>query len=573
MTSVASRQQIVASPLPAAERDYAVFARAWWCTLALVAGITLARVLYLALFCPYTLVEDEAHYWEWSRHLAWSYYSKGPGVAWTIAASTWLGRTLGFPLSEFWVRLPAAISGGVLLLGVAGLTRSITRDNRAAFLSAICILLIPAFQASSLLMTIDVPYAACWAMAAWAAFLALRRGSASAWLALGAAVGLGFLFKYTILLLIPGIATYAVVQSTNLNLAPNWRPRAAAGAAIFALALIPVVLWNAQHDWPTVRHLLGHLGLAGGDTPVRQGGAQGWHWSPKWVLSFLAAQLALVGPVLILMGWSLARVRELRHTDCPAAAELSFLIHCAAPVLLFYVLVSLLTEPEGNWPLAGYITLAALCGWGVLRLQEQWRSLAAAGKLSRNWLLGTAGTPARLAWRTALVFGIIAGLALLRADLVATSLPMRAFERTLRSAGLYTSERPIVPIGRLMGANRVAAHAARLQQQVASETGPMPIVIAQQYGRASQLAFYMPGRPLVYCSSAKSGGRKTQYDLWPRTNLDSPSLRGVAAICVGGHPYQWEPAFERIVEFGMLDGEPKASRLTFVGYGYRGFSK
>ncbi len=49
---------------------------------------------------------DEAHYWEWSRRLDWSYYSKGPLVAYLIALSTRFGAH-----TEFWVRLPAVLLG------------------------------------------------------------------------------------------------------------------------------------------------------------------------------------------------------------------------------------------------------------------------------------------------------------------------------------------------------------------------------------------------------------------------------------------------------------------------------
>ena len=37
-------------------------------------------------FAPYDLAPDEGHYWDWSRHLDWSYYSKGPLIAWIIRA-------------------------------------------------------------------------------------------------------------------------------------------------------------------------------------------------------------------------------------------------------------------------------------------------------------------------------------------------------------------------------------------------------------------------------------------------------------------------------------------------------
>jgi len=54
---------------------------------------------------PYELVADEAQYWEWSRHLEWSYHSKGPGIAWLVALAT---RTLGN--AEWAIRVPAALS-------------------------------------------------------------------------------------------------------------------------------------------------------------------------------------------------------------------------------------------------------------------------------------------------------------------------------------------------------------------------------------------------------------------------------------------------------------------------------
>src|SRR4051812_19729143 len=37
--------------------------------------------------CPIDLSGDEAHYWDWSRQLDLSYYSKGPLVAYLIRAS------------------------------------------------------------------------------------------------------------------------------------------------------------------------------------------------------------------------------------------------------------------------------------------------------------------------------------------------------------------------------------------------------------------------------------------------------------------------------------------------------
>src|SRR5262245_49395940 len=53
----------------------------------LILGTAAARIAYLGWFTAFDLAADEAHYWDWSRNLDWSYYSKGPLVALLIRAS------------------------------------------------------------------------------------------------------------------------------------------------------------------------------------------------------------------------------------------------------------------------------------------------------------------------------------------------------------------------------------------------------------------------------------------------------------------------------------------------------
>src|SRR3954451_13425320 len=53
----------------------------------LVAAGFLGHLYYLHHDCPIDLSGDEAQYWDWSRQLDLSYYSKGPLVAYIIRAS------------------------------------------------------------------------------------------------------------------------------------------------------------------------------------------------------------------------------------------------------------------------------------------------------------------------------------------------------------------------------------------------------------------------------------------------------------------------------------------------------
>ena len=67
------------------------------------------------------------------------------------------------------------------------------------------------------------------------------------------------------------------------------------GLMIFAFGLgflLPVFIWNAQHDWSTVRHLMGHLGMQGGDIATPEAKP----WSPLWTLEYVGLTLAACGP-------------------------------------------------------------------------------------------------------------------------------------------------------------------------------------------------------------------------------------------------------------------------------------
>ncbi|MCQ3940922.1 MAG: hypothetical protein DPW19_07490 [cyanobacterium CYA1] len=539
-------------------RTFAPWASGWRATLLLVLSVTALRIVYLVWLCPYTLIEDEAHYWEWSRRLALSYYSKGPGVAWLIAASTRL-----FGDSEWAVRLPAALASGASALCVAGLARDACRDGRAGFFAAGVFLLMPVFQVVGLLMTIDGPMVACWAAACWAGWRAIERGSGPAWVALGAVLAVGFLFKYVVVLLVPGLAWYTLIRRGSSRPRAGWG-WVAAGVSVGLLGVAPVAAWNAAHGWPTVHHLLGHLGLPGGDVAPTQAEGGGWRYNPKWTLEFLGGQIALAGAPLLLGVYS--AVVAIRRRSEPAWPGRAFLIVCGAPVLAIYVAVSFLTEPEGNWPMAGYVTMAALCGWGVvdamddvLRRRTAWGALPRGERPWAGIVRRKPESHRQIAWDVSVVLGLVIGLGALRIDLL--------------------SKAPLVgwmfPQGRMGGADERAADAAQRLDALRERTGVEPFVIAQQYGRASQMAFYLPGRPTVYCASSLTEGRATQYDHWPETDLRNPeverALLGRPALLTGATIEQWRPAFERVEPGPQLRGESKAGRLVFVGIGYRGF--
>src|SRR5206468_8545976 len=67
----------------------------------------------LSMLATTDLEFDEAHYWMWSQRLAPAYFSKGPGIAFVMRASTAV-----FGANEFGVRFfsPVLAAGTSLLL-------------------------------------------------------------------------------------------------------------------------------------------------------------------------------------------------------------------------------------------------------------------------------------------------------------------------------------------------------------------------------------------------------------------------------------------------------------------------
>jgi 4-amino-4-deoxy-L-arabinose transferase-like glycosyltransferase len=515
----------------------------WHSAAVLILLVTAARLLYLALLCPYTLIEDEANYWEWSRHLSLSYYTKGPGIAWTIAAFT---RVLGE--SEFAIRAVAAIAGAAAAMAVAGLTYDITRSPRASLVAVGVLFLMPVFQALSLISTIDGPFAACWAVGAWAAWRVANRATPGAVVALSIALGIGLLYKYTMLLFLPGLLWVLWRHRVQAPLRAAW---IGVGVVIFLALASPIIIWNHEQGWPTLRHVVGHLGLAGGDQAVRQGSGLGWVYKPQWTLGYIGTQLAIAGPMLILAAAAARRAWRERSADAAAWTRARFLLALSLPIFAVYLGVSLITNPQGNWALAGFITLVPLAALAVPRADATPR----VPIWSRPFLWH--------ARNAVVIVGLVTGLGMLRLDLL-TRIP-----------GIG----PLIPIWRATGADKMAAHTREIADSIRAETGEEPFFMALHYGRAAQLAFYLPGRPTVFCTSSMMlNGRRNPYDDWPSTDLRTIGvgpgafpLQGRNAVVNGASLEDWQPYFDRVVEVGTLRGDGKKNRPSFRAYGFRGF--
>src|SRR5438552_6532784 len=158
--------------------------------LLFIVALTAIR---LSLLATSDLEADEAHYWMWSERLAPAYFSKGPGVACAIRASTAI-----FGANEFGVRFfsPILAAGTSLLLFY--FARRLFNAT-AGLWAVIALNVTPIFNIGAFVMTIDGLSIFFWLAAMFTFWLALEKSPQFSWYwpLTGLLIGLGFLSKYT----------------------------------------------------------------------------------------------------------------------------------------------------------------------------------------------------------------------------------------------------------------------------------------------------------------------------------------------------------------------------------------
>lgn len=501
---------------------WATTRKLWW----IIACVTLVRLFYTGVLAPIQLVKDEAHYWEWSRHLAGSYYTKGPGVAWLIAAST---RVFGD--HDWAVRLPVILISAMTALIIARLTRDITHgDQRAGFFAGLAFLLVPAYQFTAMLMTIDGPYIYCWVLTVWGMWHLVQRlrRDQSIWLtsaAVGFMLGVGGLFKYTAWLLIPGLIAYLWLCRRQFTFRGRDVAAILLGIVVFCITCSPIVIWNMQHDWPTVSHLLGRLHLPGGDEAVRS------NWSITFLPLFLGTQIGIMGPAgIAVMTLSVIYAYRGRKRKDPLWPGQLLMICASLPILLFYTLIACFKPTQANWALAGYATLLVLVGQMVVEhmpryhwLVKRWEKLPTP-RPRRGYLRAKPETGFQIAWEVHVKWGIGAAVVIL-------ALPLLAHVPGLDD---------VIPLGRMQGKRLLATIVQQYRQQIKQETGMDPVLICDHYGDTSQLAFYLPDHPVVHSAGHLLGRRPSAYDYFADNDLNAPQLMGRPALIITSPAQRWK---------------------------------
>lgn len=449
-----------------------------------ILAITALRVVALNVSTT-DLYVDEAQYWSWAQQPAWGYFSKPPLIAWLIGLSQ-----AACGSGEACVRMPSTLAWAVTAAAVAGVGSALY-GRQVGLWTGLSALLAPGAAYSARIISTDAPLLAFWSLALLA-FVRLRAGGGPAWgVLLAAGFGLGLLSKYAMAWFLVCVLLSALVDPASRR--ALGRPPAWGGLLAGAAMLVPNLGWQAAHGLATLKHTVGNVASGGGQTPGLDDG-----------LSFIVAQFALAGPVILAVGcaaaWQWARGRPLAPND-------RLLVAFSAPVLLLLSVLAFVTRANANWAATGLVAVfvlgpALLLRWG-----------------RRGWLIG------------GLAVGLLIQLALPVADANAWRLTGGGgpvFERTLgwRQFGTAAVE-------------RARAHGAS-------------IIVTERRRDTAALLYYGRQSPIwIAAWPAPVQGPEDHFQMDRPLSAIAVGARGVLAIadCRGADRF---PGWARVIDLGEL---------------------
>jgi 4-amino-4-deoxy-L-arabinose transferase-like glycosyltransferase len=408
-------------------------------------------VLHGVLAAALPLSGDEAYYWDCSRHPNWSTFDQPPLVIWgVIPFRLVLGDT------ALAVRAPALVASGLLGLFLLPLVRRLGGGAREAAWTYLVLHGAPLFFLGAFYNATDSAMITAYVAATWAA-VALAQGERRAWWGFGVAVGIGFLAKFPVVLVLPALLPALARREVRAHLRTA-TPYLA--ALLSALLTLPVWLWAAQHDWVNFAFQLKER-----------------HEVPAFTLThlgeFLGASALLASPplfvALVLAWWRGWRRRE------PGWAAL--LLAVASPFAVFGF-VSLWESVGGHWGAPGIVL-------GVVALaltRPRSRALVASG----------------------VAFGLAVALVVVALAVSVDRVPW---------AKLPLSEKAR---GRVLDALAPAIGNGRIVAQVERRLAPDELLATESYTDVHELAFLSHGRLHVFLANINQGRHGLESLYWYR---------------------------------------------------------
>ncbi len=252
--------------------------------------IALATSGLLALVSSrYGYHRDELYFLEAGKHLAWGYPDLPPLVPAVARALSALA-----PGSLAVLRLPSALSGGVVVVVTALMVRELRGGPAAQALGAVAVAASGLLLGTEHYLNTSGFDLLVWTILLWLVLRLLRTRNQMLWLPIGATVAVGLLNSDLVFALVACLVLALAIAGPRRLLTSRW---ALIGGLLAVAAWTPYLVWQARHGWP---QLAVSRSIASGGSGTS---------TPRYLL--IPSQLVVVSPYLAPV-WIVGLVRLLR---------------------------------------------------------------------------------------------------------------------------------------------------------------------------------------------------------------------------------------------------------------------
>lgn len=309
-------------------------------------GIIAIVMVRITLVFTMGMMPQDAYYYLYSEYLSLSYFDHPPMVAWILRMFSLLfGKTvIGVKLTNF-------IVTGFTVFAFYHLSRQF---YKGFYLERSLYLLLSTMMISilSLVTTPDVPLLLFWTLSVLFMYRAVDENRLQDWLMAGLMSGLAFDSKYTAVILWVGLVGFLITFPPKRHLLRSYKPYVS--LLLFILAISPVIIWNIQHDWMSIRF----------QSSERVDDMNVFRIQLKYFFGNIGTQMFLLMPILyifVLIG-VFRGIRHYFESRFQPDFQQWFLWWFSAPLILGFILLSLVYWVKLNWTMPAYITGILLAG-------------------------------------------------------------------------------------------------------------------------------------------------------------------------------------------------------------------
>lgn len=460
-------------------------------TALTVIALVLLRLVGAA-WTPITF--DEAYYWIWAKNLAFSYYDHPSAVALVIRLGIMIAGD-----NELGIRLVSILLALPMSYAVYRTAEILFGGTRVAANAAILLNVTLMAAVGTLIVTPDSPLLVASSFVLFFLAKVLESGRGAWWLAVGAAVGLALLSKYTAMFFGPAILIW-LVSVPKLR---RWflSPWLYLGGLVALAVFSPVIIWNADHHWVSFIKQLGRSQID--------------HLRLSFIAELIPTQIAFATPLVFILG--VMGLYLLMRREGGALASRVLIGAMFWVITVYFLWHALHARVEANWfaPVYPAFAIAAAVAADMTQWERRQQRLA-------DFCL-----------RWAAPVGVVMFAALM---VQANTGWLSGYRRdaTVRSIGV--------------GWTTLAAEIEATRARVGASC-----VLAPDYGTASWLTFYLPKDTCVV--------QPTQRIRWANMPDPDPArlsgkLLWVDEVRVSPQPYVTDTftKIERVGEFRRMRG-------------------